>query len=202
MFLIVSYVSDLKPQDTSPKRLVILCVQYVFRLQRDFLLHCVYLVMQWCKQGVRVRLVGVQQIQNDKNNLSDTVTPPALDSPNSILYAPVFTAVMAAGKEVRAALCYHGNLFWSGWVHDFIMNEIVSHEFNKEVDGKKDESFVAYTDGPLRSSLRIVQIFFKSSWDFLGTLKENMKTVLLKGEKSTIQMKTIKKKKEMNNRYN
>lgn len=71
----------------------------------------------------------------------------------------------------------------------------MSHEFNKEVDGKKDESCVVHTDGPLRPSLRHRQVFFKSSWDFflvVGKEKKNTKTVLLKGvEKSQYKRKEL-----------
>lgn len=64
-------------------------------------------------RGVWVIIVDVQQIRADRNALSDTDTLDAPYFPSSVLCAPVFTAVMAAGKEVRVVLCYHGNLFCS-----------------------------------------------------------------------------------------
>lgn len=163
--------------------------------------------MWWCEQGIRVMLVGIQQILNNRHNLSDTVAPPWPGFPQQ---HSVCTGISCCngcreGGQGCSVPSFKFILKFD-WVHDFIINETVSHEFNKVVDGKKDESFVVHIDGPRKCSFRIVQVFFKSSWDYLGTLKakKNTKTILLKGEKSRIQMKTIfkKRKKEMDNRYN
>lgn len=56
---------------------------------------------------IRVMLLGVEEIQTDRNNLSEIVTLPTHYFPNSVLHAPAFTAVTASGMEVEA-----GQLLW------------------------------------------------------------------------------------------
>lgn len=72
----------------------------------------------------------------------------------------------------------------------------MSHEFNKEVDGKKDESCVVHTNGPLRPSLRHRQVFFKSSWDFFfgcwQRKEKHQNCFVERGGKITIQKKGIR----------
>lgn len=52
-------------------------------------------------------LLGVEQIQTDRNNLSEFAKLPTHYFPNNVLHALAFAAVTASGMEVEA-----GQLSW------------------------------------------------------------------------------------------